>query len=532
MFSRKIKGWIRPGKRRHNLLVLFLSLFLSGFFFFMTFEGVAYLIFRDKIKDFTSDVLIRAESLLQQTESVRVAAKAKSEKGDRPCSHDNLQYLRGLVWPYPLIKDVGYITKGGLTCSALWGNLRAPFSLDRFDKKWFSRNGLWLFGVQLQNNITTDGYISEGVMVIISPFAFRRFETDAHTKRLSAVIGNAKHDRHYFKIGPDAVFLDRHDGLSFKYRVFRSCSLRYDLCVAGGGYFTGALSGHWSVVMLLLASSLISGIMIYIIIMNRSQFNSSLPVRFVKALRGEGLSLVYQPIYRINGENICGFEVLLRWKDEILGHIGPDVFIPISERQGLQEEVSLYVLIHAIKEFIHIAIQNKIFLSLNINANDLNSGKFRETLVALVSEYTIPSGTVLLEITERQGGDFKIMSSHIKEYKNHGISFAIDDFGTGYSNLNLVKALDVDEIKIDKSLTDAIGTESLSYNLLPGLYEMFRNISDKIVFEGVETLEQVNYLKKFWPQSCAQGWFYSRALPLEEAAELIIRQNTQKLYRA
>ncbi|ENT6814899.1 EAL domain-containing protein [Enterobacter kobei] len=284
--------------------------------------------------------------------------------------------------------------------------------------------------------------------------------------------------------------------------------------------------------MLLLASSLISGIMIYIIIMNRSQFNSSLPVRFVKALRGEGLSLVYQPIYRINGENICGFEVLLRWKDEILGHIGPDVFIPISERQGLQEEVSLYVLIHAIKEFIHIAIQNKIFLSLNINANDLNSGKFRETLVALVSEYTIPSGTVLLEITERQGGDFKIMSSHIKEYKNHGISFAIDDFGTGYSNLNLVKALDVDEIKIDKSLTDAIGTESLSYNLLPGLYEMFRNISDKIVFEGVETLEQVNYLKKFWPQSCAQGWFYSRALPLEEAAELIIRQNTQKLYRA
>ncbi|MCH4716499.1 EAL domain-containing protein, partial [Escherichia coli] len=133
----------------------------------------------------------------------------------------------------------------------------------------------------------------------------------------------------------------------------------------------------------------------------------------------------------------------------------------------------------------------------------------------------------LLEITERQGGDFEEMKEHIDFYKKHGVRFAIDDFGTGYSNLNLITALDVDEIKIDKSLTDAIGTESLSYNLLPGLYEMFRNISDKIVFEGVETQEQVNYLKKFWPQSSAQGWYYSRALTLAEATELICRHNTK-----
>ncbi|MEH5906373.1 EAL domain-containing protein, partial [Klebsiella pneumoniae] len=95
---------------------------------------------------------------------------------------------------------------------------------------------------------------------------------------------------------------------------------------------------------------------------------------------------------------------------------------------------------------------------------------------------------------------------------------------TGYSNLNLVTALDVDEIKIDKSLTSAIGTESLRYDLLPGLHEMFRSIADKIVFEGVETQEQVNYLKTFWPQSYAQGWYYSRALPLEEAKKLTIRE--------
>ena len=75
-----------------------------------------------------------------------------------------------------------------------------------------------------------------------------------------------------------------------------------------------------------------------------------------------------------------------------------------------------------------------------------------------------------------------------------------------------------------RTFPSAIGTESLRYDLLPGLHEMFRSIADKIVFEGVETQEQVNYLKTFWPQSYAQGWYYSRALPLEEARKLTIRE--------
>ncbi|VTP69464.1 Predicted signal transduction protein containing sensor and EAL domains [Leclercia adecarboxylata] len=136
MVRSKIQAWIRPGKRKHNLLILSLSLFLSGLLFFMASEGVAYLIFRDKVKDYTSDVLVRAESLLTQTESVQVAAKSVSETGGWPCSRENLNHLRVVVWPYPLIKDAGYTTKSGLTCSALWGNLRTPFSLDHFDKKW------------------------------------------------------------------------------------------------------------------------------------------------------------------------------------------------------------------------------------------------------------------------------------------------------------------------------------------------------------------------------------------------------------
>ncbi len=158
--------------------------------------------------------------------------------------------------------------------------------------------------------------------------------------------------------------------------------------------------------MLLVTVSLLSGLMIYIIIMNRAELNSSLSARFVKALKNEALSLVYQPIYRIEDGQICGFEALLRWKDERLGNISPEVFIPLSEREGLQEDVTLFVINHAIREFIHTAIQNEIFLSVNINPSDLDSEKFRDKLLGLISEYNIPYKTILLEITERQGGDF------------------------------------------------------------------------------------------------------------------------------
>ncbi len=240
------------------------------------------------------------------------------------------------------------------------------------------------------------------------------------------------------------------------------------------------------------------------------------------------MSLVYQPIYKIEDESIIGFETLLRWNDERLGAIGPDVFIPLSEKAGLQEDVSIYVLTHSIQEFIHVAITHNLFLSININVSDLNSERFSSTLISLVNKYNIPEGILLLEITERQSGNVEDMREYINKYKRFGVRFAIDDFGTAYSNLNLVAALDVDEIKIDKCLTDSIGTSSVNYEILPGLREMFRNISEKVVFEGMETQTQINYLKEFWSKSSAQGWYYSKAVHLEDAIILIDQNKENK----
>lgn len=99
--------------------------------------------------------------------------------------------------------------------------------------------------------------------------------------------------------------------------------------------------------------------------------------------------------------------------------------------------------------------------------------------------------------------------------------FALDDFGTGYSNLNWLSMLDVDEIKIDKSITDSIGTESINKHILPGLINMFFNIPKTIVFEGVENVEQYNFLKENLPECCAQGWYFSKGMRISELHKLM-----------
>ena len=521
-----IKNWILFKKRINSAVFLACCILFSGLFLLMISEGASYLIFRDKLNDYSTDVLRRAEFLIEQTESVSTAAKAHADTSDWPCSYENLQRLRMVIWPNFLVKDAGYVSRSGLTCSAIWGNLRTPMSISHYKKEIQLHDSLWLFDVSLLGETSASIYIKNGIAVFVSPFAFKRFENEKSTKHYSAVVGDGSFNKHYFKLGPDAGLVEKHERPPLDFILARKCSLRDDLCVVGGAYFKGIVDEHWSIALLLLLMSAISGTMIYIIIMGRKELNDSLSTRFLRALRTNGLSLVYQPIYKIEDESISGFETLLRWNDERLGAIGPDVFISLSEKAGLQEEVSIYVLTHSIQEFIQVVITNGLFLSININVSDLNSERFSSTLISLVNEYNIPEGVLLLEITERQSGNFEDMRGYIEKYKRFGVRFAIDDFGTAYSNLNLVAALDVDEIKIDKCLTDSIGTSSVNYEILPGLREMFRNISEKVVFEGVETQTQINYLKEFWSKSSVQGWYYSKAVHLEDAIKLI-EQNTK-----
>jgi sensor c-di-GMP phosphodiesterase-like protein len=178
----------------------------------------------------------------------------------------------------------------------------------------------------------------------------------------------------------------------------------------------------------------------------------------------------------------------------------------------LINKISLYVVEHAIKECASVLQSSDITLSINVSCADICSEAFREKLLSTLQHENVAGESIILEITERQSSGTEDIKRSMDLFKGTGIIFALDDFGTGYSNLNWLSLLDVGEIKIDKSITDSIGTESINNHILPGLIEMFKNMPKIVVFEGVETDIQYQFLKENIPGCCAQGWYFTKAV--------------------
>ena len=230
---------------------------------------------------------------------------------------------------------------------------------------------------------------------------------------------------------------------------------------------------------------------------------------------------MYQPIYKIKTGKIIGVEALIRWDDHDIGSIPPDIFIPIAEKHGLIQGISDFVFRMAVKQTMSLSEEFDIFISINVSSQDLLSESFQEKVFQMIDESNIKPGMIMMELTERQSAEINSLQKVISLFNNKGISIAIDDFGTGHSNLNWLSNLQIDEIKIDKSITDSIGEPSINNNIVSGLVEIFKDITNKVVFEGVETSTQVKYLTEMFPECGVQGWYYSQPLSIDKLTKLV-----------
>lgn len=274
--------------------------------------------------------------------------------------------------------------------------------------------------------------------------------------------------------------------------------------------------------MLLIAfTSIVTGVLLGGRYNQRVARKQSLVSRLKNAIKSESLYLVYQPIYKIKTGKIIGVEALIRWDDYDIGSIPPDIFIPIAEKHDLTHEISDFVFRRVVKETMSISEEFNIIISINVSSQDLLSESFQSKVFQMIDELNIKPGMIMMELTERQSAEINSLQKVISLFNNKGISIAIDDFGTGYSNLNWLSNLQIDEVKIDKSITDSIGELSVNNNVLSGLMEIFKDITHKVVFEGVETSTQVKYLTEMFPECCVQGWYYSKPLSIDKLTKLI-----------
>lgn len=245
------------------------------------------------------------------------------------------------------------------------------------------------------------------------------------------------------------------------------------------------------------------------------------------ALDKNEMFVVFQPKVNLDNNKTDGFEALLRWKSEELGFVSPVEFIPIAETTRLIIPIGNFVLEEVFSRVKYLLEEgyDDFKIALNLSEVQLRDRTLAHTFKELIEKYDISPTYIELEITESML--MKSFDKNIKtllEIKALGASIALDDFGTGYSSLNHLTKLPIDVLKIDRSfVTDMIDNHK-SRCIVENIIQLSHKLGIKVVAEGVEVVEQVNYLKSIYCD-IVQGYYYSKPEAFEDVIKMLSRGN-------
>jgi diguanylate cyclase (GGDEF)-like protein/PAS domain S-box-containing protein len=235
------------------------------------------------------------------------------------------------------------------------------------------------------------------------------------------------------------------------------------------------------------------------------------------AINNGELELYYQPIVSITNNSLNAVEALIRWNHPEKGLIMPDRFLPMATESGLITKVGWWVAQEVCRQ-LHVWKKAKIinfeYVSVNINARQLNEVNFVEQLDDCIKKGNINPSLLKLELTETTLLDnFTKTQNIIQRLKENGIECSIDDFGTGYSSLSYLKKFAFKVLKIDQVFTKDILTNQDSKELVKSIIDIGKQFNYKIIIEGVETEQQRDELMELDSAIYYQGYLCSRPIP-------------------
>jgi len=249
----------------------------------------------------------------------------------------------------------------------------------------------------------------------------------------------------------------------------------------------------------------------------------SLETELHDALARGDLRVYYQPLVDLRAGRMVGVEALVRWQHPSRGFLSPDQFLPVAEETGLIVNVDMWVLHEAVS-------QARMWLDRGVPplriAVNMSNRTFRhpalagEVSRALEQERMDPS-VLEIEVSEKVTGQEPEETGRvIRELREHGVQVAIDDFGIGYSVLSRLQAMSVNRIKIDRSFILDITTESDEGPIVAGLISIAHNLDVEVTAEGVESWEQLAFLRRHGCDK-AQGYLLGRPSPADEIPSLL-----------
>lgn len=240
------------------------------------------------------------------------------------------------------------------------------------------------------------------------------------------------------------------------------------------------------------------------------------------AVKNNELELLYQPIKNLEEGSITIVEALLRWHHPKYGLISPTKFIPIAEKNDSIIEIGEWVLRKACNEAVKWQKKDKppITISVNISVRQLQHDGFVQTVVDIIEESGLDPKCLLLEITESIALSGVNIEPIIDGLCNHGIRFAIDDFGTCYSSLKQLQQMQVAMLKIDKEFIRSINNDKHSNSIVRAILSLANSLNIKVIAEGIETSEQLNFLEK---EKCemGQGYLFSRPVNINKILNIL-----------
>ena len=227
--------------------------------------------------------------------------------------------------------------------------------------------------------------------------------------------------------------------------------------------------------------------------------------------------LKYQPIVKTQTGDVVGAEALLRWQNLPNGEVMPGRFIDFLETDPCFYNMGLWIIRQAVRAASIVRINNRSFkISVNVTSLQMRNDCFTKDVMAILREMNYPPEGLILELTERSKElDVDYLKRVISELREEGVQVAFDDMGTGYSTINLLLNISVDEVKLDGKFVKKLKDDESYQIYAEALAKSYGITGTTICFEGVETKEMHEFLKRYGNSYC-QGYIFGKPMELKE----------------
>ncbi len=247
-----------------------------------------------------------------------------------------------------------------------------------------------------------------------------------------------------------------------------------------------------------------------------------------RALRAEEFELFYQPRVSLESGETVGMEGLLRWRHPIRGLVSPSEFIPVAEESGLIVPLGYWVIQQACADIRSMdeKLATPLDVAVNLSFKQLQDSMFVDTSSRIIKQSGIDPSRLEFELTETA-----IMSNYQQTYEGMmalhkmGVTFSLDDFGTGFSSFAHIQRLPISALKVDRSFIRNVAKSNEDAIIVKAMINLAHSLRLKVIAEGVETLEQIQFL---WQNQCdqVQGFYFSPAVSMKDFNLMIEQRAT------